>query len=169
LGFTLVELMVTVAVAAVLLVVAVPGMSELYRNARLSQSTDQLIASLNQARLEAIRQRTDVIICPASNPNTASACAPISSAAEIGLAKGYWSRGWVVVDSSNVLSRVTLPTGVVIDSTSAPSRVVFSGTLGSSSVSTQFKFCVSNVYEQIVDVGLSGALSKSISTSNRCS
>ena len=61
-GFTLIELMVTVTVAAVLLRVAIPSFSRLIANNRLATQTNELVGGLNLARSEAVRQGQGVSI-----------------------------------------------------------------------------------------------------------
>ena len=55
-GFTLLELMVTVAVAAILTTVAVPGFRDLVQNNRVTSQTNELVAALTMARTEAIKR-----------------------------------------------------------------------------------------------------------------
>ncbi|WP_181880992.1 GspH/FimT family pseudopilin [Crenobacter cavernae] len=62
-GFTLIELVVVMAVAAISLAVAVPAFSSLSLNARLSDITSDLVATLNYARSEAIRRNQTVYVC----------------------------------------------------------------------------------------------------------
>lgn len=54
-GFSLIELMVTVAIAAVLAMVAIPGYLDFQRNSELISRTNTLVASLNTARSEAMK------------------------------------------------------------------------------------------------------------------
>jgi len=118
--------------------------------------------------LEAIRRRAVVTVCPSLTPTTATACPPTSSASEIAAAKTYWSTGWIVITGTTILARVNSKLGVVIDSTTAPSKIDFSGTLGSISGAATLKFCASGQNQQILDVRLSGSLSKYIDTSAVC-
>lgn len=53
-GFTLVELMVTLAVAAILLSIAAPSFSNFIQNNRITSATNHLVAHLQYARSEAI-------------------------------------------------------------------------------------------------------------------
>jgi type IV fimbrial biogenesis protein FimT len=66
-GFTLIELVVTIAVAAILVTVAVPNMRTFIQNGRITTQVNDLITDLNYARSEAIKRRTNVAICQSSN------------------------------------------------------------------------------------------------------
>ena len=72
-GFTLVELMVTVAIAAILLGVAMPAFQSTARNNAVRATTNDLISSINLARQQSMSMRTQVEISPAG---------------------GGWSNGW---------------------------------------------------------------------------
>lgn len=167
-GFTLVELLVTIAIAGVLLVVAVPNMTSLIQSSRLSSQTDSLITSIAQARSEAVKRRADVTICPAQSPSTATVCAPAVNVSDIAAAKTYWAKGWLVITGTTIIDRVVAPSNLTIDSSVAPTQLVFSGTLGSSSAATTFKFCIPGQYQQQIDVNLSGSVGKFINTALRC-
>lgn len=91
-GFTLIELMVGVAVLAIALGAGVPSMSEFIQNSRLSAQANDLLASLHLARTEAIKRNAQVTLC-AKSPGAANC----SIAAGTG-----WQIGWVVfVDVNN--------------------------------------------------------------------
>ena len=72
-GFTLIELMVTMAVLAILAVVAVPGMTMLINGNRLSGMNDELTASVQLARSEAIRRNAPVTMCGSADGTTCAA------------------------------------------------------------------------------------------------
>lgn len=74
-GFTLVELMVTVAVLAILAMIATPAMQDLIDANRLAGASSDLQASLQLARSEAVRRNSRVTICPSSNGVACSAAA----------------------------------------------------------------------------------------------
>lgn len=55
-GFTLVELMVTVAIAGILLGIAIPGFAEFLRGVRASSDVTSLTSALALARSEAVKR-----------------------------------------------------------------------------------------------------------------
>lgn len=80
-GFSLIELMVTVAVLAILLAIGLPSFQSSLRSNRLATATNELIASINLARSEAVR-----------NPDGAAMCASSDGAT----CTGTWDDGWIV-------------------------------------------------------------------------
>lgn len=69
-GFTLIELVVTVAVAGILLGVGVPSFVEAIRDGRLSSETTCLNLAILAARSEAVRRSANVTVCPYGGPDT---------------------------------------------------------------------------------------------------
>ena len=82
-GFTLVELLVTLAVAAVLLTLAVPGFGNLVRDNRLATSANAFATAVALARSEAIKRAAVVSLCKSAD---GQACA----------GGGGWEQGWLV-------------------------------------------------------------------------
>ena len=56
LGFTLLEMLVTLVIVGILVTMAVPSIHEFLRNNQLSSRTDKLISTFNFTRSEAITQ-----------------------------------------------------------------------------------------------------------------
>lgn len=59
-GFTLVELMVTIAVMAIIAMMAAPMFGDLLINQNLNRSAENLVSSINQARMKAVVERRQV-------------------------------------------------------------------------------------------------------------
>lgn len=82
LGFTLMELMITLAIVAILAAVAVPSMRVFIQNERLVTQINSLLSHLQYARSEAITRHQQVVLCASSN---ASSCTG-----------GDWADGWIM-------------------------------------------------------------------------
>ena len=66
-GLTLVELMVAIAVAAILMTTVAPGFQTMILNSRISSQTNELVSALAFARSEAIRSGQSVSVCASNN------------------------------------------------------------------------------------------------------
>ncbi|MGP1677519.1 MAG: GspH/FimT family pseudopilin, partial [Burkholderiales bacterium] len=69
-GFTVIEILVTIAIASILAAVAVPSLSSFLRNIKLNSISGSLVASLQQARGEAIKLNQGVLVCPSNATKT---------------------------------------------------------------------------------------------------
>ena len=97
-GFTLVELMVTVAIAAVIAMIAVPSFQQMTRRSRLATAGNELVAAMQSARMAAVSQRESVSFCPSADGTTCAAAA---------------GNRWIVLAPGNsVLKDFTLPLGI---------------------------------------------------------
>lgn len=72
-GFTLIELMVALAVFAILVAVAVPNFRTTIENNRRSTTVQGLLGALQLARSEAIKRGNPVSVC-AADPHNADSC-----------------------------------------------------------------------------------------------
>ena len=83
-GFTLIELMVTLGVAAILLSVGIPGFNGLIRDNRLTTDYNQFVSALNTARSEAVKRGVGVTTCKRNTAGTDCNNA------------GNWEDGWII-------------------------------------------------------------------------
>jgi type IV fimbrial biogenesis protein FimT len=68
-GFTLMELMVVLAIVGVIMGLAVPNFGVYIRNSRLTGAANDLLGSIVLARTEAIKRQTPVAVCATDDAN----------------------------------------------------------------------------------------------------
>jgi len=61
-GFSLVELLVTIAIAAIVLVIAIPSFNALLVRNRLRSAAETMRSEINMARSEALKRRQNVVV-----------------------------------------------------------------------------------------------------------
>lgn len=71
-GFTLIELMVTITVAAVLLTIALPSFVNTTLNSKLRATANNLSAAVMLSRSEAIKRNAATQLCPSDNDSSCS-------------------------------------------------------------------------------------------------
>jgi len=91
-GFTLVELMVALAILAILLAIAAPSYRDFVVDSRMSGEANEFLTGLTFARSEAVKRNRPVSMCKSGN---GTGCAN----------SGDWEQGWIVF--------VDLPTGTI--------------------------------------------------------
>lgn len=111
-GFTLIELIVSIAVMSLLFMIAAPSFLTLIQSNQLISATNEFLSGLQSARAEAIKQGRRVTMCKSAN---SSSCTT----------SGDWSQGWIqfvdldhdaVADSGETVVRVgsQAPAGISI-------------------------------------------------------
>lgn len=81
-GFTLIELVTTLAVATVLISMAVPGVNTFLMNSRQSSSVNELVSAMHLARSTAVTKNTRITVCISSDGDDCE--------------NGNWNQGWIV-------------------------------------------------------------------------
>lgn len=89
-GFTLIELIVTVSIVAILVSIAAPSFRTMLENNRASAATNEFVSALLLARSEALKRRNNVSICTSIDQNT---CA--------GNGVTDFTSGWIVFQDCN--------------------------------------------------------------------
>jgi type IV fimbrial biogenesis protein FimT len=90
-GFTLVELLITLAIVSILMLIAVPSLSDFMKNERLTSQINTLLSHLQYARSEAITRHYQVVVCASRDGATCS---------------GSWTDGWIVFSDQDASSTV---------------------------------------------------------------
>lgn len=88
-GFSLLELLITVAVGGVLVAIAVPGFQSLMTNNRVNQYSNEFLTALNLTRSEAVKRGNRVTLCRSFNGTSCTTTA------------GGWESGWVIFEDEN--------------------------------------------------------------------
>ena len=96
-GFTLLELMVVLAIAGVLMAVAIPAMGDFIQNGRITGAANDVMAAMHFTRSEAIKRRQPVTLCTSTNAmqanNTANPNATCADSPDL--------TGWIVFEDLN--------------------------------------------------------------------
>ena len=110
-GFTLIELMVTITILAILLAIGVPSFGSMIRSGQVASETNTFLAALNSARSEASKRGLPVTVCAASDKSL-TAC---------GDGSGWQTNGWLIItDAAGDPGKLDLAGGDVILEKSKP-------------------------------------------------
>lgn len=85
-GFTLIELMVVIIIAAILLTIAVPSFTSLIKRNNVDSLQSKLSSALATARTEAASRNKIVIMCHSNDEATCS---------------GDWANGWIIFEDND--------------------------------------------------------------------
>lgn len=167
-GFTLIEMMVTIAIMGILLAIALPSFQELIVNSRIVTSTNDIIADLAMARSEALKRGGSIVVTVCATTN-GSSCSGTND----------WSGGRLVfvdagtvgsVDSGDVVLRKTGATSGMAVTASGFSTAGFlayrsSGAVTSTQLGT-FTVCHSGYLGRIATVSPIGRVSLAPTSGN---
>ena len=150
-GFTLIEMLVVIALISVLAAIAVPSMRDFIANSRMQGPVQQMLRELAYARSEAVKRAKNVALCPTANANAALDAVTCSSSGT------DWQSGWIVFVDENgngdfnagdeLLKRSQQPSSSAIDirgnGGSAP-EIAYDPRGSLSGTGRTVRFCVEN-------------------------
>jgi prepilin-type N-terminal cleavage/methylation domain-containing protein len=121
-GFNLTELLVVMALAAIVFAIGAPSFTQFRLNNRLTNSANDVLGATVLARTEAIKQQRAIAVCPSANPlDDAASCTANSTV------------GWIVfVDTDGSCTREATETLINSrafdnDNVTNPLRVKYDG------------------------------------------
>lgn len=88
-GFTLLELIITIGIAAILTAIAVPSYKYVMNDNRMAGEVNDLVGDMQYARAEAIKEGNDVVVCSTSGTN--GTCSGTTT----------WQTGWMIFSDPN--------------------------------------------------------------------
>ena len=88
-GFTLLELIIIIAIIGIATAFAAPGLSTMISNNRISSNASDFAAALQLAKAEAVARVNPVIVCKKNTGSTGC------------IGDGDWSQGWIVFSDDN--------------------------------------------------------------------
>ncbi len=157
-GFTLIELMVTIMVMAIILMVAVPSFNEATLGSKLGSLANNFVASVQLARSEAIKRNAAVTLCASSDGSTCT---------------GAWKDGWIVRAGTTVIyTQAPLPRGFLLSESGGATSLVFQPTgVGATSATLTLCRATPTVGSQkrTIDVSLTGRPSVTKQPATSCS
>ena len=119
-GFTLMELMITIAIVAIVTAITIPNLISWLPNYRLGTASRGILSVLQQVRLKAVKENADVAIqfAPGNNNYTAF----LDNGAGGGTAGDGVQNG-----TERTLKNEVMPAGINYNTNFANHRIIFSG------------------------------------------
>jgi len=145
-GFTIIELMVAIALLGVLLGLGFPSFQSMIQDNRAATVTNQLVTALHTARSEAVKRRANITLC---RRNTAGdSCASGTD----------WSVGWLLYDGTEAVKVWDAPgDSMAIAGPSSGITYTSTGAVGSAgNFSLQPTGCSDSEFRRTISVALSG-------------
>ena len=136
-GFTLIEVLVTVAIAGILAALAAPSFVSLIADQRAKAAATDLFTAMSVARSEAIKHNRNVTLQPKS---------------------GDWANGWVIADPDGGATNLLDANATGVPLTGGPASVIYNGggRLAGTSTAPSFTIGESGMPQRCLSVDLSG-------------
>ncbi len=101
-GFTLLELMIVLAIAGVIAAIAGPSFQSVIVSSSIDTHRDALAAGIKKARAEALYRNSTAVICASTDQNSCSGGSD-------------WDKGWIIFSDANTNASYDAGTDTLVD------------------------------------------------------
>lgn len=141
-GFTLTELLITLAIAGILAMIGAPAMGSLMARTR-DASTEAMVANtLRHARSAAVMRNARVLVCPSRGGHQCNS-------------GDDWQQGWIVAQDSDhdgqpdtdaplILAQAAMPVGTRVITSAGRGQLAFHPNGGAGGSNASFTICHAN-------------------------
>jgi type IV fimbrial biogenesis protein FimT len=159
----MIELLITVVVMAILMAIAIPSFRNASLGSQLAAAANNLLASVQLARSEAIKRNTAMTLCASAD---GASCA----------GSGGWEQGWIIIidpaDPASVLQRQQgLPDKYLVSQAGGTAPISFQP-IGVGATAASFTVCRDDPdgsQERVVTVSATGSARVTITNTGSCS
>lgn len=141
-GFTLTELLVTLAIAGILAMIGAPAMGSLLARTRDASAEAMVANTLRHARTAAVMRNARVLVCPSRNGRQ---CNPGDD----------WQHGWIVAkdadhdgqpdnDAPLLFAQAAMPVGTRVITSAGRGQLAFHPNGGAGGSNARFTICHAN-------------------------
>lgn len=141
-GFTLTELLITLAIAGILAMIGAPAMGSLLARTRDASTEATIANALRHARSAAVMRNARVLVCPSRDGRR---CNPGDD----------WQHGWIVAkdadhdgqpdaDASLLAVQAAMPTGTRVTTSAGRGQLAFHPNGGAGGSNVSFTICHAN-------------------------
>ena len=164
-GFTLVEMMIALAIFAILAAIALPAFDSFIQGSRLRTYANDFAAAARLARSEALKRNGPVQLCKSANGTSCNV-------------SGSWEQGWIVLaagpnntfgNSDDVLVRAWPAAGSGYRLTAAANNLVFQATgLGPGMTAEVCRSAPLGTSKRIVSISTLGRTGVKVASTSSC-
>ena len=99
-GFTLIELIITIAILAILTILALPYFHEIMAKQETIKTTNKLISSIPLAKAQASLQHNNVVSCPSQD--------------KLNCQVNHWNSGFIIFLATNKILQVDVNEQIIL-------------------------------------------------------
>jgi len=112
-GFTLIEVLITIAIAAILLSIVVPSFTSLIESSKARTTREKLVSSIYAAKQQSQSERINVYLCSTSN---GTSCLDTTS----------WGSDWLIYEDNDISGDLSNNDTIITNGSSKTSLIISS-------------------------------------------